>query len=292
MTSERWQQIERLYHRALECEPGRRGVFLEEECGVDRGLRREVEGLLAHEEQAEGFIEEPAIVTAAQDLAETAPELVPGQLLGRYRILSLLGAGGMGTVYAARDSRLERTVALKFLLLEFAGDAEALERFRREARALSALNHPNICNIYDIDEVGGRTFIAMECISGDRLDRLIGRKGLPLNELLRYAVEIADGLAKAHAAGIVHRDLKPGNIMVTNDGHVKLLDFGLAKLTGVGFGDVSATTRKLGGAPNSEAGTIMGTVAYVSPEQAEGRRVDARSDIFSFGSVLYEMITG
>ena len=244
MKSERWQQIERLYHGALECEPGRRGLFLEEACGVDRALRREIEGLLAHQEQAEGFLEEPAVVIAAQELAEAAPELVPGQMLGRYRILSLLGAGGMGMVYAARDSRLERTVALKFLLQEFADDPEALERFRREARALSALNHPNICNIYDIDEAGGRTFIAMECVPGDRLDRLIGRKGLPLNELLKYAVEIADGLAKAHAAGIVHRDLKPGNIMVTGGGHVKLLDFGLAKLTGVGFGDVSATDQE------------------------------------------------
>ena len=293
MTAERWQQIERLYHATLEREPGQRGSYLAQACGVDQALRREVEGLLAQEDEAGSFLEEPAAAIAAQCMVDTAPELVVGQTLDRYRILSLLGAGGMGIVYAAWDSRLERTVALKFLLQELTDDPEALEQFRREARALSALNHPNICNIYDIDEAEGRTFLAMEYVAGKRLDQRIGRKGLPSTEMLKYSVEMADALAKAHAARIVHRDLKPSNIMIGEDGHAKLLDFGLAKLTETGLSDPPAGgSREPGDATRSEAGTIVGTVTYISPEQAQGKKVDVRSDIFSFGAVLYEMITG
>ena len=293
MTAERWQQIERLYHSTLEREPGQRASYLAQACGVDQALRSEVEGLLAQEDEAGSFMEEPAAAIAAQSMVDTAPELVVGQTLDRYRILSLLGAGGMGIVYAAWDSRLERTVALKFLLQELTDDPEALEQFRREARALSALNHPNICNIYDIDEAEGRTFLAMEYVAGKRLDQRIGRKGLPSPEMLKYAVEMADGLAKAHAARIVHRDLKPSNIMISEEGHAKLLDFGLAKLTETGLSDPPVGgSREPGDATRSEAGTIVGTVTYISPEQAQGKKVDVRSDIFSFGAVLYEMITG
>jgi serine/threonine protein kinase len=230
MEPERWQRIERLYHKALEQEPGRRAVYLREACGSDQLLLREVESLLVHEEQAQAFIAEPALHLATRDLAHSS-ELIIGQTLGRYQILSLIGAGGMGIVYAAHDSRLGRTVALKFLPPEFAGDVEALERFRREVRALSALNDPNICTIYDTGEAEDRTFIAMEYVAGTRLDRRIGRKGLPLKEALKYAVQIANALAKAHGSGVIHRDLKPGNIIVRDDGQVKLLDFGLAKLT-------------------------------------------------------------
>src|SRR6266849_6381744 len=163
-----------------------------------------------------------------------------GQTISHYRIVQRLGGGGMGVVYEAEDLRLGRRVALKFLPEELAQDPQALDRFQREARALSALNHPNICTIYDIGEAEGRTFIAMEYVAGNRMDRLIGRKGLPLNQALKYAVQMADALARAHAAGIVHRDLKPGNIMVNDEGHVKLLDFGLAKLTETRLSDESA----------------------------------------------------
>jgi eukaryotic-like serine/threonine-protein kinase len=287
---ERWQQIERLYHAALDREPSHRGVYLQQVCGTDESLRREVEGLLALEQQVQDFIEVPALEIVAQHLAANPPELTVGQTVDRYRILARLGAGGMGIVYTAHDSRLGRTVALKFLLDEFSGEPEALERFRHEARTLSALNHPNICTIYDIGEAEGRTFIAMEYVAGKSLDRLIGRKRLLLNDALKYAVQIADGLAKAHAAGVVHRDLKPGNIMVADEGHVKLLDFGVAKLTKFDLsGESDSDLRE---APRTEDGTIFGTVAYMSPEQARGKKLDARSDIFSCGAVLYEMITG
>jgi serine/threonine protein kinase len=292
MGPDRWQRIERLYHTVLELEPCQRGAYLREACVADESLLREVESLLAHEERSQSFIEESALQIAARDLAANPQELAVGQTIDRYRILARVGAGGMGIVYRAHDSRLGRTVALKFLAEEFTGNPEALERFGREVRALSALNHPNICTIYDTAEAEGRTFIAMEYVAGKRLDRRINRKGLPLNEALQYGVQIADALAKAHGSGIVHRDLKPSNIMVGDDGHVKLLDFGLAKLTYAGGSEDSAGAMKLSEALRTEEGTIVGTAAYMSPEQAAGKRLDARSDIFSIGAVLYEMITG
>jgi len=227
---------------------------------------------------------------------------VIGKTISHYRILEKLGSGGMGVVYKAEDTKLGRTVALKFLVGAHGmrpGEGErrsplhdpvALERFKREARAASALNHPNIIVIHDIDEAEGVHYIAMEHVEGKTLDRLIARHGLRVNEALKYAVQMATALAKAHSAGIVHRDLKPTNVMVTDDGLVKVLDFGLAKLTEAApNGDAeTAVTRE----PTTEEGTIVGTVGYMSPEQAEGKPVDARSDIFSFGSVLYEMLTG
>ena len=214
-----------------------------------------------------------------------------GQTVSHYRILEKLGSGGMGVVYKAEDVRLKRPVALKFIPEDLARDGVALARFRREAEAASALNHPHICIVYDIGDADGRPFIAMEYVAGRTLDHLIGRKGLELPDALRCAIQIADALAKAHAAGIVHRDLKPSNLMVTEDGLVKVLDFGLAKLAERPDSGEEAT-RAVTERPETEAGTIVGTVAYMSPEQAEGRPVDARSDIFSFGSVLYEMLTG
>jgi len=213
-----------------------------------------------------------------------------GRTLSHYEITEKLGEGGMGVVYKARDSRLKRFVALKVLPAEKVTDAERKQRFVQEARAASALNHPNIVTVYDIDQADGVDFIAMEYVEGKTLDESIGRKGLKLKEALKYAIQIADALAKAHAVGIVHRDLKPGNVMVTAEGLVKVLDFGLAKLAEtapVGPEDPTVTA-----AQSTEVGLIVGTAAYMSPEQAEGRKVDARSDIFSFGSVLYEMLTG
>ena len=213
-----------------------------------------------------------------------------GQTISHYRILEKLGGGGMGVVYKAEDTRLGRTVALKVLPPERVADLNRKRRFIQEARAASALNHPNIITIYDIDEVEGVHFIAMEYVDGKTLDRLIAHHGLPVEKALAYAVEMAAALAKAHSAGIVHRDLKPTNIMVTEDGLVKVLDFGLAKLTEAApVGDVETVATA---GPRTEEGIILGTVGYMSPEQAEGKPVDARSDIFSFGSVVYEMLAG
>jgi serine/threonine protein kinase/Tol biopolymer transport system component len=213
-----------------------------------------------------------------------------GKTISHYKILEKLGEGGMGVVYKARDTHLDRFVALKILPAEKVADPERRRRFVQEAKAASALNHPHIVTIYDIDEADGVHFIAMEYVDGRTLDQLIPRHGMRLNEALKVAVQVADALAAAHEAGIVHRDLKPGNLMVTEKGQVKVLDFGLAKLTEKL--PVSAEDATLTAKPDTEEGKILGTVAYMSPEQAEGKKVDARSDIFSFGSVLYEMFTG
>jgi Tol biopolymer transport system component len=213
-----------------------------------------------------------------------------GKTISHYRILEKLGSGGMGVVYKAEDTKLGRMVALKVLPPERVADPNRKRRFVQEARAASALNHPNIIVIHDIDEAEGVHYIAMEHVEGKTLDRLIARHGLRVNEALRYAVQMAAALAKAHSAGIVHRDLKPTNVMVTDDGLVKVLDFGLAKLTEAAPASDAETAVTL--EPTTEEGTIVGTVGYMSPEQAEGKAVDARSDIFSFGSVLYEMLTG
>ena len=213
-----------------------------------------------------------------------------GKTISHYSILEKLGEGGMGVVYKARDTRLDRFVAIKVLPAEKVADPERKQRFVLEAKAASSLNHPNIITIYDIGQAEGVDFISMEYVSGKTLDRLIPRHGMRLNEALKCAVQIADALARAHSAGIVHRDLKPGNIMVNEHGLVKVLDFGLAKLTEATSADGDESTRTM--RPTTEEGKIVGTVAYMSPEQAEGKKVDARSDIFSFGSVLYEMVTG
>jgi serine/threonine protein kinase/Flp pilus assembly protein TadD len=213
-----------------------------------------------------------------------------GQTVSHYRVLEKLGQGGMGVVYKARDTHLDRFVALKVLPPERVSDPERKRRFVQEAKAASALNHPNIITIYDISSDRGVDFIAMEYVPGKTLDQLIGRKGLPVGEALKYAVQIADALARAHGAGIVHRDLKPSNIMVDEHGQVKVLDFGLAKLIETAPSGEDEPTRTI--QAQTEEGSIVGTVAYMSPEQAQGLKVDARSDIFSFGAVLYEMLSG
>ena len=212
-----------------------------------------------------------------------------GGTLGHYQILDRLGAGGMGEVFKARDTRLNRVVAIKILPADRVADPDRKQRFVQEAQAASALNHPNIVIVYDINSENGVDYMVMECVAGKTLDALIPRQGIRLGPALKIAIQMADALTKAHAAGIIHRDLKPSNVMVSDDGHVKLLDFGLAKLIETpATGDDNTRTRRL----DSEEGTVMGTPAYMSPEQAEGRKLDVRSDIFSFGSVLYEMVTG
>jgi serine/threonine protein kinase len=218
--------------------------------------------------------------------------LSPLSRLGFYEIIAPIGSGGMGEVYRAKDTRLGREVALKILTVGKSGNEERKQRFIQEAQSASSLHHPNIITIFDVGSENGLDYIAMEYVKGKQLEELIPRTGFRLNEVLKYGIQIADALANAHAAGIVHRDLKPANIMITEDGQVKLLDFGLAKLTENSIiTDMDATVTKVSAGLTVE-GTILGTVSYMSPEQAEGKRVDARSDIFSFGSILYEMLTG
>jgi Tol biopolymer transport system component/tRNA A-37 threonylcarbamoyl transferase component Bud32 len=288
MDSDRWKQVDNLLQAALERPPWEREKFLRQACAGDEALEREVHSLLASQQEAGSFLENPAMEVAAQALTATIGSAA--QTISHYRILGKLGSGGMGVVYKARDTRLDRLVALKFLPASKMSDPERKRRFIQEARAASALNHPNIITIYEVDQADGADFIAMECVPGNSLDKLITPQGLPLAEVISYATQIVGALAAAHAAGIVHRDIKPANTIVTAEGQVKVLDFGLAKLEERSLGP-ETDTRTL--APTlTETGMVMGTAAYMSPEQARGEEVDARTDLFSLGAMLYEMATG
>jgi serine/threonine protein kinase len=287
MTPERYQRIGQLFDEALERPPEERAAFLEQTCGVDTGLRAEVEELLANHSASGEFISRPAMDAAAELMAQDHAPFAPGKLISHYRILSLLGAGGMGEVYLAEDTRLKRKVALKALPEMIAQDKDRLRRFEQEAFAASALNHPNILTVYEFGAEGETYFLAAEFIDGETLRARLERAPLPLEEALEIAAQTAQALSAAHEAGIIHRDIKPENVMIRRDGIVKALDFGLAKLVESAPLDAEAETRML---RLTQPGMIVGTVAYMSPEQARGKTVDARTDIFSLGVTLYEMI--
>jgi serine/threonine-protein kinase len=289
VTEQRWRQVEQLYHAALERDAAGRAAFVREACGGDEELRQEVESLLAHDPGAEQLLETPALDVAAEMWAEAPLQTLVGRQIGYYQIVSLLGAGGMGEVYQARDIKLMRDVAIKVLPAAFVHHAERLPRFQREARMLAALNHPNIATIYGLEESGGMHYLVMELVQGATLAERIGKGPLPVKEALALAGQIAEALDAAHDRGVIHRDLKPANVKVTPEGRVKVLDFGLARAFARDGGqDVSEPTLTIA----TQAGRILGTPAYMSPEQARGRTVDKRTDIWAFGCVLYEMLTG
>jgi eukaryotic-like serine/threonine-protein kinase len=290
MKPERWKQIDQLFDLALQREASQRTAFLKKACAGDEELRREVESLLAHREGAECFIEVPALEDVAGELAESQPPPLVGQQIDAYKICSLLGVGGMGEVYRAKDTRLGREVAVKVLPSSFSADGGRLRRFEREARAAGRLNHPNVLAIYDVGTCDGSPYIVSELLEGATLRDQMGGNALTQRKSIDYALQIARGLAAAHEKGIIHRDLKPENVFITKDGRVKILDFGLAKLThpAMDSGDLMETSTATGTAP----GVLMGTAGYMSPEQVRAQVVDHRSDIFSLGAVLYEMVSG
>jgi len=304
MNPERHQQLGRVFHAALELEPEGRVAFLEQACAGDAELRRRVEALLVAHDQAENFMETPALEVAAELLAGRAV----GRSINHYQVLSLLGRGGMGEVYLAEDTRLGRKVALKLLPAAFTQDEERVRRFEQEAYAASALNHPNIITIFEVGRVDEAHFIATEYVEGQTLRQRFKGRRLEQGEALDIVIQIVSALQAAHEAGIVHRDIKPENVMVRPDGYVKVLDFGLAKLiekrlgeraTGqLGEGNSLLAALPFRPVPQSPSppvtlpGIVIGTVTYMSPEQAKGAEVDGRSDLFSLGVVLYEMMAG
>src|ERR1051326_8896857 len=291
MTPERWEQVGKLYQATLALPTAERETFLDVACVDDPAMRREVESLLAAEDGAGSFLAAGAMKDAAKMLVEDESLSLVGKELGHYQVLSLLGAGGMGDVYLAEDIRLKRKVALKLLPAELTANEDRLRRFEQEAQAASALNHPNIITIHQIGQVNGLNFIVTEFIAGETLRERMAKERLDLPAVLDVTIQAASALTAAHTAGIVHRDLKPENIMLRPDGLIKVLDFGLAKLTEPRPSKVDTEAPTVARV-DTKIGTVMGTVSYMSPEQARGLKVDARTDIFSLGILFYEMIAG
>src|SRR5882724_6207788 len=289
MTPERWRQVKNLFHSALERESNHRALFLDEACAGDVLLRREVESLIASHERTGSFIDSPAYEVGAELLTEDQAGRLVGQRIAHYKILAQLGSGGMGEVYLAQDTRLGRKIALKLLPSHFTTDKDRLRRFEQEAHAASTLSHPNVCMIHEVGETeDDRHYIAMEYVDGVTLRQHMTETPVKLIEALDVAVQIASGIVAAHEVGVVHRDIKPENIMLRRDGYVKVLDFGLAKLTEQEAADVAAA---VGAQVKTDTGVVMGTSRYMSPEQVRGLAVDARTDIWSLGVVIYEMVT-
>jgi len=294
MDSDRWHRIERVYHSALAVEESRRSAFLDDTCGRDESLRREVESLLSADSDSNAFLEVPALEILAKDIARQADVAgeshqddlqLTGKTVSHYRVLEKLGGGGMGVVYKAEDLKLGRFVALKFLPRELIHHPGAVEQLHREARAASALNHPHICTVHDVDEYEGHPFIVMELLEGETLKQRIAGKPLRLEAITNFTAQILDALEAAHAKGIIHRDIKPANIFVTSRGDVKILDFGLAKVAPSNLeGALTASV--------SETKAFVGTLPYMAPEQLREQKADERTDIYAFGAVFFEMSTG
>ena len=288
MTPERYREVGEIFRAAAEIPLDRRGAFLDAACGHDEALRQDVESLLSHDSRSEGWIDSRALEVAAQALAQMQSESWANRQVHHYQVSSLLGRGGMGEVYRARDTRLDRDVALKVLPVVYSTDTERLRRFEQEARTAGKLNHPNIVTVYDVGIHDGAPYIVTELLEGEELREQLKQGPLAQRRALVYARQIADGLAAAHAKGIVHRDLKPENIVVTVDGRVKILDFGLAKLKEPLRGRSVETVQT----PNTTPGVIMGTTNYMAPEQVRGHEAEERTDIFALGVILYEMLCG
>jgi len=294
MTPERWNRVEELYHAARTRPSGERLAFLDAVCSDDESLRRDVESLLNEPPLEPGFLSETALAGAARMVFDEAAAIdMTGRTVGGYQLQTMLGAGGMGEVYRARDSKLGRDVAIKILPRAVTSDPSRLARFEREARMLAALNHPNICAIYGLEEADGMRFLILELVEGGTLAERIREHGpLPITEALTIARQIVDALEVAHDKGIIHRDLKPANVCITPDGVVKVLDFGIAKAVTADTADSDPTLLAPARTGATREGAILGTAAYMSPEQARGKAVDKRADIWAFGCVLYEMMTG
>jgi serine/threonine protein kinase len=286
---EHWATVKRIHQSALDRDLSERTAFVRASCGGDETVLREVQSLLSYAADAESFLERPAVSLAGRSSSEPHDNTLAGRTLSHYQVESLLGAGGMGEVYLARDSRLDRTVAIKILPADLAGDPERMQRFEREARAASALNHPNVATIYDVGESDGLHFIVMEHVEGETLAAKVAGRSLPPAAVVDIVVQAADALDVAHAKGITHRDVKPANLMVTSRGHLKVLDFGVAKMK---LRDESTQTGEWILEPGTAVGRVIGSGPYMSPEQMTGGDVDPRSDVFSLGIVIYQMATG
>src|SRR5678816_1200714 len=321
MKPDRWKQIERIYYDAIECAPENRSAFLDEACQEDLDLRREVESLISSSQKAEDFILVPAIHyssnTVRNSEIKTGPVIegvyyssgeiygdqdsynsdeyvqsLMGRTLGRYELMELLGAGGMGRVFRARDTVLDRDVAIKLLPRRLAHNEEALRRFEREAKAIAVLSHPNILAIYDFGVDQGITYAVTELLEGETLRDLLKRKQLSWRRAAEIGAYVADATAAAHSKGIIHRDIKPANIFITQDGQTKVLDFGIASARSLPEPTISGASQATTIPMSTLPGTVLGTIGYMSPEQLRHESVGTTSDIFSLGCVLYEMFTG